>query len=337
MECIRMIAPRQLKFVNEEEPVLYGDEQALVNVAYTGICGGDMHPYLGESLSAKYGNIHGHEFTGTILDIRSNKRKDIRVGDKVVINPAIPCGKCTKCNQGLGYICEDCKVIGGELPGSLCKKIVVPVRSLHKLSEDTSLLDGVLIEPLAFAEHCTAGLDGQTIVILGQGPIGISCTMVAKHKKCKVIAVDIVEGQLEVSKKVGSDFTINSRVADPVASIKKIIDENGIDSIIDTVANSWSIDFSMQILNKGGIITFVGIPCEIIKVDFLKLVCREISIKTRYLYTDKEFSQAVNYVDKGIIDVTPLISGVFPFEKAQEAFEFKAENACMKVVIHNDG
>jgi propanol-preferring alcohol dehydrogenase len=197
------------------------------------------------------------------------------------------------------------------------------------------LIEAALIEPMAFGEHCTSGLDGQTVVVIGQGPIGLSCSMILHHKKCRVIALDIVDSQLAVSKQIGCDYIINSRKEDPVARIKSIVGAEGLDYVIDTVANNWSINFCMDILNKGATMITVGIPCSEIKLNLLRMICREVSMKTRYLYTDEDFQRAADYVTKREIDVLPMLSKVFPLADIQEAFEYKATVPCLKVVLEN--
>ena len=105
---------------------------------------------------------------------------------------------------------------------------------------------------------------------------------------------------------------------------------------MDTVFNAWSLNFNLDILRKGGTMITVGVPCTTFSADFFRMLCREVSLKTRYLYTNEDFARAVRYVADREIDFTPLISKVFPMREIQDAFEYKATVPSLKVVLQND-
>lgn len=329
-----MSAPREFTLQEVPEPQIMGSEECLLEVGACGICGSDMHPYLGEGFVSTYNRVPGHEFCGTVLEINS-AREDIKPGDKVVINPAVPCFSCELCDRGLGYVCEKCEVIGGERPGAFCERIVVPTSTLYKLPDDIDFAEAALIEPVAFAEHCTSGLDGANVVVIGQGAIGLSCSMVLRYKKASVIAIDISDTQLEMARKLSGAETINSKTCDPVVRVKELLGGSPLDYVIDTVFNQWSVNFALDVLRKGGTAVTVGVPIKNFEIDVFRMLCREVSLKTRYLYTDEDFARAVAYVAERKIDFRPLISKCFPLQQINEAFAYKASTPSLKVVVTN--
>lgn len=330
---VRMMGPRDVQIFDVSEPIWENKpETAMVRIAFSGICGGDMHPYLGESPGFKYGNVPGHEFCGVIERINTT-RTGLKKGDKVAINPAVPCGSCSQCLKGRGYVCEDCNVIGGEWSGAFCELIVLPVTTLYKLPNDMAMDEACLIEPVAFAEHCTQGLDEQTVVVIGQGPIGFSCSMLLNYKKSKVIAIDISDNQLHMSQKYANAYIINSKKQNPVDAVKELVGPKGLDYVIDTVFTNWSIGFNLEVLNKGSKMIAVGVPYGDITFNARRMLCREVAMETRYLYTDENFAYAVDIVVNRKIDFRPMIAKVFPLTKVKEAFEYKASNTCLKVVL----
>ena len=330
-----MSAPRKFTLREVPEPRITGEEECLLEVRACGICGSDMHPYLGEGFVSTYDRVPGHEFCGTVLEIRS-ARGDIRRGDKVVINPAVPCFDCELCRRGLGYVCEQCEVIGGERPGAFCERIVVPASTLYKLPDDIDFTEAALVEPVAFAEHCTSGLDGANVVVIGQGAIGLSCSMVLRYKGASITALDISDAQLEMAKKLCGAATVNSGQCEPVEKVQELMGGRPVDYVIDTVFNQWSVNFALDVLRKGGTAVTVGVPIKNFEIDAFRMLCREVSLRTRYLYTDEDFATAVSYIAERKIDFRPLISKCFPLDRIGEAFAYKASTPSLKVVVTND-
>jgi len=333
MVLAKMMGPRNFKVIKDApDPGEIKKGEALILVGGSGICGSDMHPYLGESISATYDRVPGHEFSGIVAEIKADDT-DIKKGDKVMINPTVYCGSCYYCDNGYGYMCEQCEVIGGERPGAFCDKIIVPVSTLTKLPPDTDLIEACLIEPVAFAEHCTSGIEGKNVVVVGQGAIGLLCSMLLKYKGNTVISLDISDYQLELSKKLCSDLVINTKNQDAEQEIKRFLGDKKVDIIIDTVYNEKTFDFNLQILKRTGLMMLVGVPTSKFKFNTIKLLLHEITVQTKYLYPNDAFAKAVDYVINRKIDVRPLISKVFPMESIQEAFEYKASTPSIKVVL----
>ena len=327
----KMTDVRKFELFDVPEPKITGDEQVLIRIGGCGVCGSDMHPWLGESIRATYDRVPGHEFSGVIEEIRSSCT-DFKPGDKVMINPAVSCGKCKACTSGQGYNCEQCYVIGGEVPGAFCEKIVVPVSTVHKLPDDMDLEEATIIEPIAFAVHCTKGLSGN-VVVIGLGTVGLSCAMILHHNGCNVIGIDINDNQLATAKELCCDYIINSKKEDPVARVCEIVGGTNVDYVVDAVFNEWSVGFNLEILKKGGSMLEIGVPLSKFPFNTIRMLCREVQMQTRYLYSNDDFKRALGYVVTRGIDFRPLITKTFPLEKIQQAFEFKADNPSLKVVI----
>ena len=332
MLLAKLMGVRNFQVFDVEEPKIQNNEEALIKVCGTGVCGSDMHPWLGESIRATYDRVPGHEFCGIIEEIRS-ANSALKPGDKVMINPAVSCGECEACRAGQGYNCEHCEVIGGERPGAFAEKIVVPVSTLYKLPDEMDMTLAALIEPVAFAEHCTHGLLGN-VVVIGLGAIGLSCAMLLRYHGCNVIGLDINDNQLKVAKELCCNHVINSKTEDPVARIEEILGgKYKVDYVVDAVFNEWSLNFNLDVIKKGGTMIEIGVPIMLPKINSIRMLCREVHMETRYLYSQVDFIRAMEYVTENRVDFSPFVSKVFPLAQIQEAFEYKADTPSLKVVL----
>lgn len=304
---------------------------AIVETKAVGICGSEMHVYLGENPVLSPPRIQGHEFTGVIKAI--NGESDLKVGDRVTVNPVVACGTCLTCRSGKRYLCDEAYVIGGEVTGAFAGEVYVPIRNLVHISDGLSFLHGTLIEPTSVAVHTVGDLRNQTVLIIGQGAIGLLCLEVAIRNGNRVIAMDVSDEMLAISKKLGSIKTINSKTEDAAKVLNEFLGEAPLDAIIDAVCHPVTVDFSVQNIKKGGSIVWVGIPKEPFVYDEVSFLCKEIRLRTSYLYSEEDFAVAKELVENGTIHAEAIISKVFPFKEAVEAYAYKLNTPSVKVVV----
>jgi len=306
-------------------------EWAVVQTEAVGICGSDMHVYLGENPVLSPPRIQGHEFSGIVKSL--NGSSDIKPGDRVTVNPVVGCGNCNDCKSEKRYLCNKCYVIGGEVPGAFGGEVYVPIRNLVPIVDSLSFVDATLIEPTSVAIHTVGSLAGKNVLIIGQGAIGLLCLQIAIQNGNRVISMDVSDEMLSLAQKLGCKKTINSKTQDAVREIKNFLEEEPLDAVIDVVCNLQTVEFSIKNVRKGGLITWVGIPKASFQFDLVTFLCNELKLHTSYLYTEQDFLKAKSLVEQKMIDAKTIISKVFKFRDAAEGFSYKLNVPSVKVVI----
>ena len=329
---------KKITYENVEPPSV-GRNEALVKVHSVGICGSDMHVYLDENPVLKPPKVQGHEFGGIIKEMGS-PFSGLEEGMKVVVNPVVNCGSCYYCKSGQSYLCERQSVIGGDLDGAMKEEISVPLANIVPLPDDFDLKYSPLIEPTSVAVHTVNGLiangvRGSNVLIIGLGTVGLLIQQVCKMNGNRVIAMDIQEHSLNLSKKLGADLVLNARRENTIEKISEFLGDKKLDVVFDIVNSKHSLNVAVNAVRKQGRIIMVGIPPKNFEVDVIGILCKEIHVTGSYLYSDSEFRTAAEYVIQGKVDIKPLLSKTFPFENAAEGYEYKLTVPSIKVALVN--
>lgn len=317
----------------EEIPELGEPEKgwAVVDVSAVGICGSEMHVYLGENPVLSPPRVQGHEFSGVIKAL--GNPCGFHVGERVTVNPVVGCGNCYHCNRNHRYLCDEAYVIGGEVTGAFQGEVKVPIRNLVPISPNLGMIDATLIEPSAVAVHTVGNLRDSNVLVIGQGTIGMLCMQVLKQQGNRTIAMDVSSYSLDISKKLGSDCVIHSQEQDAERSICEFLGDEPLDAVIDAVCNPATMNLAIKMVKKGGMIKTVGIPKSDFEFHLVDLLCKEITLETSYLYSEEDFIKARDLVEEGKILTKPLVSKVFRFPEAPLAYEYKLSNPSIKVVV----
>ena len=181
MKAGTYVSPKQVEMTEREIPIPKADE-ALIKVSYGGICGTDMMIYHGLHPRAKAPLILGHEFSGVVEKVGENQH--VKKGDKVAVEPLLSCGKCAACRNGQMHVCEKLRYIGIDKNGGFAEYTTIPVNRLHVLPESVTEKEAAMLEPLAVAIHTVRRsklLVGDTVAILGAGPIGLLIGIIAQR------------------------------------------------------------------------------------------------------------------------------------------------------------
>lgn len=327
MKALRVHGPKLIRIDDVEEPRIESDE-VLIKVKYAGICGTDLHVYRGAMKDrVKYPAIPGHEFSGVVVKVGSEVSW-VSEGDEVVANPVHPCGRCVACLAGKPNICVNFKILGVDIPGVFAEYVKVRGDRIYKIPKGLSLRNAALVEPFSVAVHSCrkAGVEaGDVVVIVGQGPIGLCTTQVAKHYGAyKVIALEVVRSRLELARKVGADEVVNPLEVDVVKAIKELTDGLGADKVIETSGHPQTLEQSLSILKPAGRVVVVGLCFEEVKLHSYPIVYKEAEIVGSRVYVD-EFSRALNLINKGYLNPEPLITHEMPLSDGDKAFKILEE------------
>ncbi len=312
--------PKNIKIENVPEPQVKG-RKVLVKFKAGSICGTDLHLYRGD-WQIKKGRIIGHDACGI--------RED--TGERVVMVPLTYCGECYFCLRGHTSLCDRVKYFGLTRGGFFAESIALRPKNLIPLPDSVSDEEGGIMESVALALHTLDLLNPKAddwATVVGQGPIGLLMTQIAKLKGCRVIAVDLEEYRLDFAKKYGADECINAGKEDAAKRVIEITGR-GSDFVVESAGTKKTVEQTPFLVRKGGRVALVG-EFE----GYLNLnAADEAMFFTTYI-SPVEYPTAVNLVARKQVDVKGLITHTFKladFEKALETAENKAKEP-FKVVI----
>jgi L-iditol 2-dehydrogenase len=312
------------------------DGEVLVKIRAAGVCGSDLHGFLGRSRKRVPPLVLGHEFAGEIAD--GGRAAGLETGDKVAVYPIIGCGICSYCASDRENLCPSKRVYGLDLDGGLAEYVCAPARCLFHLPGGMSFLEGSLIEPLANAVHVLKRLPdvrGRFGLIYGAGPIGMLCAFVAAQFGARQIAVvDRNPHRLASMKYFGDSRTVDATTQDPVSTILEWTGGNGVDFSIDAVGNSGCRQNTIDCTAAGGAVVCIGLEEEVCAVDTRPLVTREVDLKGSYAYTRADFAQAISLLERELLPWKDLVTKA-QLVQGQAIFENLASgsSAIMKAVF----
>lgn len=340
-------SPYKVSFEEKPKPSLSsssGHHDVLLAVNYTGICGSDVH-YWAEgrigSFILENPMVLGHESSGTVIATGS-KVTSLKPGDRVAIEPGAPCRHCTPCLSGHYNLCVDMKFAATPpYDGTLTGYWIAPEDFCYKLPKHVSLQEGALIEPLAVAVHivrqaCVS--PGQSVIVMGAGPVGLLCLAVAKaFGASKIIAVDIVPQRLEFAMKYAATHAFTPSKVPAEENAKKLLESaeipDGADAVIDASGAEPSIQTCVHAVRRGGTYVQGGMGKPDITFPIMALCINEITLKGSFRYGSGDYKLAVEFVGSGKVEVKNLISREVGFKEAEEAFKDVKAGKGIKVLI----
>ena len=324
MNALVYTAPRCLEFKALPQPAPRVGE-GLVRIRAVGVCGSDLHGFLGRSKKRKPPLVLGHEFAGE-MD-----------GDPVAVYPIIGCGHCAHCDAGCDNLCRERKVYGLDMDGGLAEYVAAPSKCVFRIGKGMSFVEGSLVEPLANAVHVVSRLRvaGRTGLVYGAGPIGMLCALVAKQAgAAKLAVIDKNPHRLAKMAELGLDLIIQAVEQDPVRAILNWTDGHGVDFSIDAVGNRVCRHNAISATASGGVVACIGLEEEVCEIDSRILVVREIDLQGSYAYTRADFAEALTMLQRKLLPWQSFVSQV-PLSQGQRVFEDLGggESAIIKAVF----
>ncbi|RMZ92159.1 hypothetical protein DV736_g632, partial [Chaetothyriales sp. CBS 134916] len=339
-------AVEKVRFEDRSVPSLadHDPHSVLLNVNFTGICGSDIH-YWQHGRIGHYvlegPLVLGHESAGTVLEVGKSVTS-LKVGDRVAMEPGVPCRRCVRCKEGFYNLCLDMTFAATPpIDGTLAKYYVLPEDFCYKLPDHVSLEEGAVMEPLAVAVHIVRQSNlkvGHSVVVFGVGPVGLLCCAVAKaFGAAKVIAVDIQKNRLEFAEAYAATGTYESQRITAQENAKNIRDLHdlglGADVAIDASGAEPSVQAAIHVLRTGGSFVQGGMGKDDITFPIMALCTKELKISGSFRYGAGDYATAIELVSGGKIDVKKLISRTVGFEQAEQAFQDIKNGKGIKVLI----
>ena len=331
--AMKMCSVKRLERTELEMPVAAAD-QVVVKIEYCGICGSDMHFFQNGAIGTRKAPpdfILGHESAGTVIEVGKDVTT-LKVGDRVALEPGVPCGKCQYCKSGKYNLCPDVHFLAAAKPptnGALRNYFAYPAEWCFKLPDNVSTMEGTMLEPLSVGMHAAGrgGAElGKTALIIGVGTIGYMTMLACKAMGVsKIIVSDALENRLALALQHGADYAINVKNEDAVEKVMEYTDGEGCDIVFETAGSPVTLASTWKYVKTAGVIVNVGNATGEIPFVFGELARKEVDIRSVWRYRNI-YPIAIEAVRTGKIDLKHIEPAMFPFEKSQEAFEYAFEH-----------
>ncbi len=313
-----------------------GPGQVQIDVAYCGICGTDLHIYLGH-MDGRVGfeRTIGHEMSGIISAVGTGV-EGLSPGQHIVVRPLDHCGDCPACNAGHEHICHSLKFIGIDTDGAFQQKWNVPAHTIHVLPDDLDLSHAALIEPLAVAVHDVDRGNvqpGEDVLVIGGGPIGMLVAMAAREAGANVTVSEINENRLAFAKKIGF-ATMNPKGIDVAEAFHSATGGKGADVVFEVSGSQPGVDLMTAAAATRGRIVMVAIHATKPSIDMFQFFWRELDLIGARVYRPEDYDKAMALLAKGVVDCEAFITDIQGLSDIEAAFKSLTENPnAMKSMI----
>ena len=317
----------------------------LLKVKACGFCGSDLRTYHFGHKNVTPPWIIGHEVAGEVVEV-GKKVKDFRVGDRLAVAPPVYCGKCYFCQRGLYYLCENIRELAQHWPGGFAEFMAIPPEALNcgnvnHIPEGMSFEEAAISEPASScvnAQEIAKVSIGETVTIIGAGPIGCFHVEIAKARGAlKVILMDILESRLKLAERFSPDFLINnSREENYIEKVMEITDGLGSDVVIVACPSAKAQQDSLKIARKGGkVVFFGGLPPgkSIASLDSNLIHYKALCVQGSTTFSPKHNRLALRLIHTGKIRAKKYITHVFSLEEYKKAIEVLEKGEALKVVL----
>ncbi len=330
-----VVSPGSIDLETAEVPTPR-DGEVLVQTLVSGVCGSDTHAAHGRHPNITLPYHPGHEVVGIVVDSAGGSTGALPAGQRVTLEPTLPCWRCKMCTTGRMNLCENLEFFGCGYPqGAMADFFTVPANRLHLVPDEIDDRLAALIEPLATPVHAVrlAGdLAGRKVAILGSGTIGLLTLAAARHFGAETIVVtDMLEPKRELATRFGADHVVDAGAPDVVDRVRAALGESA-DVVFDCVANRFTVPQAIEMALKGGTVVIVGVPATDISMPLPVIQDQQVRIQGSATYTPGDFETATAMIVAG--EVSPdLVTAVYPLERTSEAFAASASGDQVKVLV----
>ncbi len=340
MKALVYVAPHKVEVRDVPVPTARAGA-AKVRMHLCGVCGSDISIVAGKHPRAKAPLTIGHEFVGTVEEIRDGSGR-IAVGDRVVAYPLISCGTCLPCRTGHPHVCRSLKLIGIDRDGGMAETAWIDEDVLFRVPDTMGDDVAALVEPLAVivrSLHQARFNLLDSAVVTGAGPIGLLTAIVLKHAGAsRIVVSDIDPGRVALSTALGFE-TVNVSDTDLVEHVAATTDREGVDVVFECSGAESAAQQMTKLARVGGMICMTGIHKEPRPVDLRDINFKEQTLIGSRVYTKREFETTVPYAEAIADDLKKVITQVVPLSRSENLFNLIADPtvATAKVLVDCTG
>lgn len=326
---------RQIR-VGRRDPIAPGDDEVQLEVSHCGICGTDLHIFHGAmDQRVTMPQVLGHEMSGTVYR-RGAAVEHFRIGERVTVMPLVPCGACPACAAGHQHICHHLKFLGIDAPGAFQTRWTVPASAVYRLPDNLSLKHGAMVEPLAVACHdvrLAAVQEGDQVVVLGSGPIGLLVALVAQQAGADVILSEINPYRVELARNLGME-AVNPQEADLTARVMSKTGQAGADIVFEVSGSQAGASIMTELLRTRGLAVIVAIFAQPPNIDLFRFFWRELRLQGVRVYEPQDFTDAIALAASGSLPLDELITDIRPLSALKSGFEdMEKGGQVMKILL----
>lgn len=344
MKAVVYRGPGKLALEEKPKPVLQIPTDCLIKVIKTTICGTDLHIRKGDVTTVDIGRTLGHEGVG-IVEEAGSAVVNFKPGDKVLISCITSCGKCPRCKMQMYSHCESGGwLLGNRIDGVQAEYVRIPFadNSLYPLPKEVEEEPLVMLSDIFPTGYETGVLKGQiklgdTVAIIGAGPIGLATLLTAQfYSPAAIIVVDVDDFRLGMAKKLGATVTINDKDHQAVEKIMQLTGQKGVEVSIEAVGTPEAFDTCQQILGPGGFLANIGVHGKSVTLHLEKLWHENITLTTALVDTFS-IPTLLKIVESGKLHPEQLITHHFPLSEAMKAYEVFGEASrqhALKVILN---
>lgn len=342
MRTAVLVEPTEFELQDRDCPTP-GPDDVLVAIRDVGICGSDVHYYehgrIGDYV-VEDPLVLGHESAGEVVDVGENV-VGIEPGDRVALEPGVPCRCCAHCKRGDYHLCED--VVFMATPphdGAFAEYVIWPADYAYELPDSVSMTEGALCEPLSVGIHACRRGDvgiGDTVLVTGAGPIGLMIVEAVRAAGATdVVVTDVVPEKLEFARERGVDLAVNVSETDLEAAVDESTDGVGADVVIEASGAEPSIRSTLDVVRRGGTVVLVGLASEAtVPIDVLELIDNEIDVHGSFRYKNT-YDAAIDLLADGTVDVEGIVDFRSSLSSIDDAFQRATSPDVIKGMISID-
>ena len=339
-QAMVMTDVRRFELQNMPMPEI-GPDDVGIAVRSVGICGSDMGFFTGKAFSIFPNSlpfILGHECAGVVYAVGS-RVQNLQAGDRVAVEPGVPCGRCEFCESGRYNLCPEVRFLATPpVGGCLQRYIRHPAHKTYRLPDGVSFREGALVEPLSVGIHAVQRGRvhvGSTVAILGAGCIGM-CTLLAAKAwgASRIFVSDVVSNRLDMALRLGATRVVNSRENNAVEAILAMTEGAGADVVFETAGIPATASQTSHIVKKGGTIVLVGNILQDVPFSFRNLYKKEAEVRAVFRYCNT-YPTAIEAVANGRLDANAIVTNRYDFADAEQAFCRAVDDKenCVKCMI----
>ncbi len=338
MDAIVLEKPGQLRRIEKEEvKVAPGPGEALIRIRQVGVCGTDFHAFRGQQPFFSYPRILGHELGVEVVELGAQERQDLAVGAHCAVEPYFNCGHCPACRRGKPNCCVNLKVFGVHIDGGMREYAIVPAAKLHP-SQTLTDEQLALVEPLSIGAHAVSRAqltEGEQVLVLGAGPIGLAVTQFALLAGAKVIVMDISEQRLAFCRSMHPAATCLNNSHEALATLQGLVGDDLPTAVFDATGNPHSMRAAFDYVAFGGRLIFVGLFQGDISFHDPDFHRRELTIFGSRNSTGADFRRIIGYLESGQIRLESWITHRATTDTLLDAFPswLEPESGVIKALI----
>ncbi len=320
-------SPGSMLLETDVEPPEVTADRVRIGVEWVGLCGGDYATFTGTHPYVTYPQVQGHEISGVVLELGPEYRGPLAVGERVAVEPTVPCGHCFACRKGRYNCCVDLEVMGAHIPGALAEEIVVDAARVHSAGDLDAELTA-LVEPVSIGLQAVVRADvraGDLVVILGAGPIGITATIAAADRGARVVVVDRLPSRLALARQMGAFETVDTTSQDLAAEVQRLSDGDGAGVVIEATGAPAMVRAALQLVAHAGTVVIVGISTQDVSLPIVDFTRKEMTILGSRNNTGL-FPESVELVRRHRDRIRALITHRVPMADLQPMVEFAIAN-----------